>query len=295
VLTASHAYSRAAALVAFAIVATACNSGSKHASTSTSASVPSSAVASTPASTAEAGTSRSAVSASTAAASAVVSPRVVVELARSHRVVAKLGTVDVVEPSVVGLPDDAAISAALQVPATTALAGYAKFIASVPPCTGPACGSGAFHANFTTSRADSVVVSGTWTISTFFPGGAHPTTQLTALIIDATTGASISPSQLFVGSSLKALATATRTAATAKLDAIGCNVDEGEAEFAEGTAATADNYAGTAIDRTGLLVSLSQGQVAAEACGPLDVAIAWSTLQPHLSSLGADLAVLHAG
>jgi hypothetical protein len=171
-----------------------------------------------------------------------------------------------------------------------ALADYVKFAASQGPCTGPACGSGDFQADFTTSRADSVVVSGTWTISTFFPGGAHPTTQLTAVIVDATTGASIAPSQLFVGSSLTALATATTVAAKAKLDAIGCNVDEEQAELADGVGPTAANYVGTAIGRTGLLIGLSQGQVAAEACGTVDLSVAWTALPSQLSSIGARLA-----
>jgi hypothetical protein len=193
--------------------------------------------------------------------------------------------------SVVGLPDASAISAALQSPATTALAAYLKFAATGGPCTGPACASGDFQADFTTSRADAVVVSGTWTISTFYPGGAHPTTQLTAVIVDATSGASIAPSQLFAGSSLKALAAITATAATAKLDAIGCNVDEEQAELADGVAPTADNYVGTAIGRGELLIGLSQGQVAAEACGTVDLAVPWTAVQSQLSSVGARLAV----
>jgi hypothetical protein len=198
--------------------------------------------------------------------------------------------IDVDELSVVGLPDDAAISAALQRPATTALADYVKFAATGGPCTGPVCQRGDFQADFTTSRADSVVVSGTWTISTFYPGGAHPSTQLTAVIVDATSGASIAPSQLFAGSSLKALAAITAKAATAKLDAVGCNVDQEQAGLADGVAPTADNYVGTAIGRTGLLIGLSQGQVAAEACSTVDLAVPWTAVQSQLSSIGARLA-----
>ena len=173
---------------------------------------------------------------------------------------------------------------------TAALADYTSGVASDGPCTGPACGSGDFQANFTTSRADSVVVSGTWTISTFFPGGAHPTTQLTGVIVDTTSGASITPSELFVGSSLNALAAATAAGAKAKLDAIGCNVDQEAAELANGVAPKADNYVGTAVGRTGLLIGLSQGQVAAEACGTVNVAVAWSAVQPQLNAIGARLA-----
>jgi hypothetical protein len=197
-----------------------------------------------------------------------------------------VGTIDTDQLSVVGLPGGAAIAAALQAPVTAALADYTKNVASQEPCTGPACGSGDFQADFTTSRADSVVVSGTWTISTFFPGGAHPTTQLTAVIVDATTAATIAPSQLFVGSSLKTLAAATATATTAKLDAIGCSD-----EFSDGVAPTSDNYVGTAIGRAGLLIGLSQGQVAAEACGTVDLAIPWTAVQSQLSNVGTRLAV----
>ena len=243
---------------------------------------------------ASAATSSSAAAAASAApssAAAAASPRVVVELTRSHRTgTGGAGTIDIDELSVVGLPNGTTIAAALQSPVAAALGNYTKDVASDEPCTGPACGSGDFQADFTTSRADSVVVSGTWTISTFLPGGAHPTTQLTAVIVDATTGASIAPSQLFVGSSLKALATATTAAVKAKLDAIGCNVDEEQDEFAAGVAATADNYAGTAVGRSGLLIGLSQGQVAAEACGTVDVSIAWSAVQSQLSSVGTRLA-----
>ena len=196
-----------------------------------------------------------------------------------------MGTIDVDELSVIGPPDAAAIAAALQAPATAALADYTKGVASQEPCNGPACGSGDFQANFTTSRADAVVVSGTWTISTFFPGAAHPTTQLTAVIVDSQSGASIAPSQLFAGSSLKALALATAAATKAKLDAIGCTD-----EFSDGVTPTADNYVGTAIGRAGLLIGLSQGQVAAEACGTVDLAIAWSAIQSQLSPTGARLA-----
>jgi len=196
-----------------------------------------------------------------------------------------VGTLDTDQLSVVGLSNGAAIAAALQAPVTAALTDYVKNVASQQPCTGPACGSGDFQADFTTSRADSVVVSGTWTISTFFPGGAHPTTQLTAVIVDATNGASIAPSRLFIGSSLTALAAATATATTAKLDAIGCSD-----EFSDGVAPTADNYAGTAIGRSGLLIGLSQGQVAAEACGTVDLPIPWTALRAQLSSVGTRLA-----
>jgi hypothetical protein len=306
--TSSRAYPRVVALIALATLATACNSGSKHASTSTSAPPASSPAVS--ASTSPAGTSSSAPPASTApASSAPASPlqspaassaasstaasqsRVVVELTRSDRTLAGgAGKADVDQLSVVGLTDGAAVSASLQSPVTAALADYTKFVASEPPCAGPACGSGDFQADFTTSRADSVVVSGTWTISTFFPGGAHPTTQLTAMIVDATTGASIAPSQLFAGSSLKALAAATTTASKTKLDAIGCNVDEEQDEFNDGVAATATNYAGTAIGPVGLLIGLSQGQVAAEACGTVDVAVPWTAVQSQLSTVGARLA-----
>ena len=187
-----------------------------------------------------------------------------------------------------GPPESA--SASLQAPVTAALSDYTNNVSSQGPCTGPACGSGDFQATFTASRVDSVVVSGTWTISTYYPGGAHPTTQLVGVMVDAATGASIAASQLFVGSSLKALAAATTTAATKKLDAIGCNVDEEQAEVADGTAPTADNYAGTAIGPAGLLVGLSQGQVAAEACGTVDVAFTWSALQSQLSTLGMRIA-----
>ncbi len=187
--------------------------------------------------------------------------------------------------AVVGLPNGGAIAAALQAPVTAALTDYTKSVVSLEPCKGPACGSGDFQADFTTSRADTVVVSGTWTISTFLPGGAHPTTQLTAVIVDAATASSISPSELFIGSSLKALAAATATATTAKLDAIGCSD-----EFTDGVAPTADNYVGTAVGRSGLLIGLSQGQVAAEACGTVDLAVPWTALQSQLSNVGARLA-----
>jgi hypothetical protein len=230
-----------------------------------------------------------------AAASSTMTPdaasTVSVRLTRSHQVVKGLvGTVDIDEMSVVGLPAAVAVSAALQAPVTAALADYTQGVKSQLPCTGPACGSGDFQADFTTTRADSIVVSGTWTISTFYPGGAHPTTQLTGVIVDAATGASIAPSHLFVGSSLNTLAAATLTAAKARLDAMGCNVDEEEAEVADGTAPTAGYYVGTAIGPAGLLIGLSQGQVAAEACGPLEVAVAWSDVQSQLSAIGARLA-----
>ena len=84
---------------------------------------------------------------------------------------------------------------------------------------------------------------------------------------------------------MKALAAATASATTTKLDAIGCTD-----EFSDGVAPTADNYVGTAIGRTGLLVGLSQGQVAAEACGTVDLAVPWTAVQSQLSSIGARFA-----
>jgi hypothetical protein len=214
---------------------------------------------------------------------------VVVELTRSHRIVGgDVGTVDADEMSVVGLPHDATVAAALQLPVTKALADYEKQAAANPPCTGPACGgSGDFQADFTTSRADAVVVSGTWTISTYYAGGAHPTTQLTAVIIDAASDANIAPSELFVGSSLKPLAAATAPVSKAKFDAIGCDTGLGD-----GVGPTADNYLGTAIGPVGLLIGLSQGQVGAEACGTVDLAIPWSAVQSQLSVLGARFAAI---
>jgi hypothetical protein len=306
VLTSSRRYVRVAALAALAVLATACNSSSKHASTSTSAAVVSPSATSTPI----AGTSRSAASAPTppaspaissttsaapssaAASTAPVAPaRVVVELARSHRTGAgDVGTIDTDQLSVVGLSDGAAIVAAIQAPVTAALADYVKNVAAEPKCTGPACGSGDFQADFTTSRADSVVVSGTWTISTFYPGGAHPSTQLTAVIVDSMTGVTIAPSQLFVGSSLKTLATATAAAVKAKLAAIGCTFDGEDPVIADGTAPTADNYIGTAVGPVGLLIGLSQGQAGVEACGTMDLAFAWTALQSQLSAIGARFA-----
>ena len=181
---------RTATLVALASLVTGCTSGSKHATTSTPSPAASSTVpSSSPAASAqEAGTPSGAAPASTVATSSSVPPanaasgatsaapaRVVVELTRSHRIGASdVGTIDVDQLSVVGSADDSAIAAALQAPATAALAEYTKSVASQQPCTGPACGSGDFTANFTTSRADAVVVSGTWTISTFYPGGGAP-------------------------------------------------------------------------------------------------------------------------
>lgn len=284
-----------ATLVALATVATACTSSTKHANTSTSAPVaPSS-------STPTAGTSSAAASASTAPASPVLSstapaavssaaasqepitaPRIVVELARSHRLgKGDIKTLDIDELSVIGLPDAAAIAAVLQAPANAALADYTKVTSQQEPCTDRLCGTGAFLATFTTSRADSVVVSGSWSISTFSPGAAHGATRVTAVTVDSVTGKAIAPSQLFVGSSLNALAAATETAVQAKLAATGCND-----EFSDGLAPTADNYVGTSIGPVGLLVGLSDYQVAAFACGSIDAAIPWSAVISQLSSTG---------
>ena len=47
---------------------------------------------------------------------------------------------------------------------------------------------------------------------------------------------------------------------------------------------------GTAIGRSGLLIGLSQGQVAAEACGTIDLAVPWTAVQSQLSSIGTRLA-----
>ena len=293
----SRAYLRAGALVAIATLATACTSSSTHASTSSPVPVASSAAALPSASSA--GTSSSGARSSAAptlSAPVLSSPAVSggaipdaahtisVRLTRSHQIgKGDVGAIDFDQLTVLGLP--AAVSAALQAPATEALANYTKDVSSQEPCTGPACGSGSFQATFTTSRADFVVVSGSWTISTYYPGAAHPTTQITAVTVDSTDGASIAPSQLFVGSSLKALAAATSVATKAKLKAIGCTD-----EFSDGIAPKTANYVGTSIGQDGLLIGLSQGQVAAEACGTIDLAVPWSAVYTQLSDLGAELA-----
>jgi Protein of unknown function (DUF4232) len=287
-------------VLATAILAAACTtSGSKHGSTSAAPPQTVSATAGTPTSAASATSAPPASSApaSSAAASPPASapasgppPIVVVDLSRSDRVVkGGPGTIDVDELSVTGLAASAAVSSALEAPATQALSDYMNQVAS-NPCTGPACGNGDYEADFTTTRDDSVVVSGTWTIESFLPGAAHPTTELTGVIVDASDGATITASQLFLGTNLDPLAAATASAAKAHLHAIGCPADEGDIDLSDGTAATADNYAGTAVGATGLLVGLSQGQVAAEACGSFEVGVAWGALQAQLNTIGTKLA-----
>ena len=195
-------------------------------STPTAGTSSSAAPASTPPASPAISSATSAPASSAAASTAPAAPaRVVVELTRSHRTGAgDVGTIDTDQLSVVGPTERRSHCGC------TASSRHGRAYrlheqrgVGTARAQGPACGSGDFQADFTTSRSDSVVVSGTWTISTFFPGGAHPTTQLTAVIVDTTSGAVIAPSQLFVGSSLKTLAAATATATTAKLNAIGCS------------------------------------------------------------------------
>jgi hypothetical protein len=208
-------------------------------------------------------------------------------LTRSHRVVkGAVGTVDVDELTVAGLP--ATVSAALQAPVTSALAAYTKDVTS-SPCSGPVCNDGDFQADFATSRVDSSYVSGTWTILTMYPGAAHPSTQLISVTVNGTDGTVITPPALFTGKSLTALAAAVRPIAKAKLDAIGCATD-GDDALMQGTAPTADNYVATAVSARGLLIGMSDDQIAAHACGLFELFVPWAAVQEGLSAVGQAIA-----
>lgn len=277
----------------------ACGSSAPRPAASGSA-VPSSAVASSVAASAAGSASATpSPSAPTSSEAAPSSPpasgstkpdaasSVSVRLTRSHRVVkGNVGTVDIDQLSVVGLP--AAVSAALQAPVAAALADYTTYVTS-SPCSAPTCTNGDFQADFTTDRADAAFVSGTWTILTFFPGAAHPSTQLTSVIVNATDGTTIKPAQLFAGNSLITLAAATLPIARAKLTAIGCTSGD-DSELIDGTAAKTENYVATAVTAAGLLIGLSDSQVAAHACGTFDLMVPWSDVRSNLSALGASVA-----
>jgi hypothetical protein len=196
------------------------------------------------------------------------------------------GTATVQRPTTHGLP--AAVDAALQAPAAKALTTFEQQLKS-SPCTGAGCTPADFLATFVVGRSDTAIVSGTWTILTFFPGAAHPETVLVGIIVRATDGAPIAPAEFFRGDDLTPLGTPLRPALQAQLDKIGCGAfDPGD--VAAATQPTATNYQGVAVTSTGLLVGYSDDQVAAHACGEFEVPIAWGAIAGSLGPLGSAVA-----
>lgn len=196
------------------------------------------------------------------------------------------GTATIQRPTTHGLP--VAVDAALRVPATTALTQFQQDL-KANPCSGSTCTPADFLATFAVSRSDTAIVSGTWTILTFYPGAAHPETVLVGITVRASDGSAIAPAQLFTGADLGPLVTPVRAATEAYLTKIGCS-DFGPAEFDAATAGTVDNYQGVAVTASGLLVGISEDQVTAHACGSVELPISWSAVRAGLSPLGLAVA-----
>jgi hypothetical protein len=189
------------------------------------------------------------------------------------------------KPTTHGLP--ASVDAALRAPATNALAAFEKDLKN-DPCT-DTCTPADYNATFAIGRSDTSVVSGTWTLLTFYPGAANPLTVLVGVTVNATDGAEIAPAQLFANGDLTPLVAVLRPTLETKLKSIGCN-DFGTDDYDQATAGTADNYQGVAVTASGLLVGISEEQVAAHACGSFEVPISWSAVRAGLSPIGQALA-----
>jgi hypothetical protein len=195
------------------------------------------------------------------------------------------GTATFDRPTTHGL--SATVDAALRAPATNALAAFENDLKS-DPCT-DACTPADFDATFAVARSDTSIVSGTWTILTFYPGAANPQTVLMGIIVNATSGSVIAPAQLFTDDDLAPLVTALRPVLEAQLTKIGCN-DFGTADYDAATSGTSENYQGVAVTAAGLLVGISDEQVAAHACGSFDEPISWNAVHAGLSAIGLALA-----
>jgi hypothetical protein len=280
-------------------------------SPSTSASATAAASGSAPASSVAAASSNAPASSSVAAGSSVVSSPAASTLSSSPPAVASSspsaaaatpisvslakvsqpiaggdgGTATIQRPTTHGLP--AAVDAALLAPATQALTQFESELKS-SPCTNE-CTPGDYLATFAVSRSDSAIVSGIWTILTYFPGAAHPETVLDGVIVRATDGVSIAPAELFTGTDLGPLVAPSRAAIGTHLTAIGCN-GAGASGYDAATSAIYANYEGVAVAASGLLVGLSDDQVAAHACGNFEISVGWSALRAGLSSLGVAVA-----
>jgi Protein of unknown function (DUF4232) len=196
------------------------------------------------------------------------------------------GTATYDKPTTHGL--SAAVDAALRAPATTALAAFEKDLKN-NPCT-DACTPADFNATFSVGRSDSSIVSGTWTIYSFYPGAANGPTTLVGVTVRASDGTVIAPAQLFTNGDLTPLVKVLRPTLEAQLTKIGCN-DFGADDYDQATAGTAANYQGVAITASGLLVGISNEQVAAHACGSFEVPIEWSAVHAGLSPIGLAAAV----
>lgn len=195
------------------------------------------------------------------------------------------GTATYDKPTTHGLP--AAVDAALRAPATDALAAFEKDLKN-DPCT-DVCTPADFLATFAVGRSDTSIVSGTWTLLTFYPGAANPLTVLVGVTVRANDGTVIAPAQLFANGNLTPLVAVLRPALETKLKSIGCD-DFGTEDYDQATAGTADNYQGVAVTASGLLVGISEEQVAAHACGSFEVPISWSAVRTGLSPIGQAVA-----
>ncbi|HEX7107511.1 MAG TPA: DUF4232 domain-containing protein [Acidothermaceae bacterium] len=202
------------------------------------------------------------------------------------------------QPTAVGA--DAKVTDAIRRPAEDDLAAFGAQLPQLG-CAGATCGGCSaacstpiFSAQWTSGRADSTIVSGRWTFTTYYPGGAHPYDAYQSVIIDARTGDSIDPWALFANNSLTPLADAAKplllNAVNARSD---CEVNGSafaKQAFDDGVVPKPVNYQAVSVVASGLDVAMPPGQLSSEACGGFDAVVPWSAVRSSLSSLGQAVA-----
>jgi len=221
--------------------------------------------------------------------SAAAAPRVVaIDVTTTHRQLAK-ERLTVTTDSVVVRGFPAAVSAALEEPAQHGLDGFIGELDAPDAPPFPSDGSvSSYTATFETTRADTDIVSGLWSITEFVAGAAHPGNFSAAVIVDAHTGVVLPTPTLFADRNMSGLANAVRPLLRARMIAEDCPTMDNQ--IAQGTAPTAANYAATAVAYDGLRVSIPPYQIAPYACGGFDVLVPWSTLRGELSEQGSQIA-----
>ena len=285
------------AVATCALTLTACGGGNKHATSGATApgssgSTPTAAPSSPPTS--------AAASSAPPSAPAPSSSDVHITVTKTQVPIPNGGgaqaTID--EPTVVGV--DANVTEAIRNAERDDLAAFGTQLPQLG-CVGTtckncsaACSTPIFSAQWTSGRADSTIVSGRWTFTTYYPGGAHPYDAYQSVIVEARTGEPIDPWALFANNSLTPLSDAAKPLLLNAVNArSGCEVNSSafaQQAFADGVAAKPVNYQAVSVVASGLDVAAPPGQLSSQACGGFDAVVPWSAVRSSLDSLGQAVA-----
>lgn len=288
-------------VVACALSLTACGDGNKHTSSGTTAPAPSQrrpptsqpSSSSSPTVSIPASRAPSSAPATSSSDAHITVTKTQVPIANGGGAKA---TID--QPTVVGT--DARVTDAIRNAEEDDLAAFGAQLPQLgcvgTSCKGcsAACSTPVFSAQWTSGRADSTIVSGRWTFTTYYPGAAHPYDAYQSVILNARTGDPIDPWALFANNSLTPLSDAVKPLLLNAVNArSGCEVNSSafaQQAFDDGVAAKPVNYQAVSVVPSGLDVATPPGQLSSEACGGFGVVVPWSAVRSSLSSLGQAVA-----